>query len=296
MGCAMKLKLGVLCLLYVQVLFGFCEEATQDHSITIFVHGTYFMRKFFQYSPCRHLMYCPQGLTLAKYLPNHYHFYKIAQGCAQHDQNSYHMDQFYVFGWESERVNDANRNKSAKILVEQIYELVVDYYLRYDIIPKVRLIGYSHGGNVVLHTANYFPQYADLQNLDVEAWLFATPVQVINHDLVNSDCFSAIYSVYSKKDIIQKIDPQGLSHRKITKNHFWSDRTFCQNSRCVQVDFTVNGHAIGHSDFNELFPHFPKIKRLIEEKYDHHTRQESSCGKMIEVDFKMPKDNKGLPK
>lgn len=289
----MKMSMMLALLLMTSHLVS-TSRTTQDHSITIFVHGTYLMRKFLQYSPCRPLMYCPQGLTLAKHLPSHYHFYKMAHGCVACDQDLYSIDQFYVFGWESEHVNDANRNKSAKILVEQMYEVVVDYYMRHNVIPKIRLIGYSHGGNVVLHTANYLPHYADMHGMEIEAWLFGTPVQVISHDLVNSDCFSAIYSIYSKKDIIQKIDPQGMINRKITKNHFWSDRTFCPYSRCVQVDFTVNGHAINHGDFNLVFKYFPNIKKLVEEKSSH-----LPYGGMISVDFKEKLDTnnyKGLPK
>lgn len=282
----MNVKIAMILLLSsIELIMISSSQTTQDHSITIFVHGTYFMRKFFQYSPSRHLMYCPQGLSLAKHLPEHYHFYKMAHGCNACDKDLYSVDQFYIFGWESEHVNDATRNKSAKILVEQLYEVVVDYYIQHNVIPKIRLIGYSHGGNVILHTANYLPIYADLQDVEIEAWLFGTPVQVINHDLVNSDCFSKIYSIYSKKDIIQKIDPQGLINRNITKNHFWSDRTFCQNSRCIQVDFMVNGQAISHGYYNEVFQYFPKIKKLIESKSSHCV-----SGGMIAVDFKIIKE------
>ncbi len=279
----MKMKISMIALLLsIELVIISNHTTTDDHSITIFVHGTYLMRKVLQYSPCRQLMYCPQGLTLAKNLPDHYHFYKVAQGCVTCDEKLYSIDQFYIFGWESEHVNDANRNKSAKILVEQIYEVVVDYYVRHDVIPKVRLIGYSHGGNVILHTANYLPLYADMQDVEIEAWLFGTPVQVVNHDLVNSDCFKAIYSIYSKKDIIQKIDPQGLINRKITKNHFWSDRTFCEYSRCIQVDFTVNGQAINHAYYNVIFQYFPRIKKIIEEQSTN-----LDLGGMIAVDFKI---------
>jgi len=144
------------------------------------------------------------------------------------------------------------------------------------------LIGYSHGGNVVLRTADHLPFYADMKDVDIEVWLFGTPVQVVSHDLVNSDCFTAIYSIYSKKDIVQKLDPQGLRHRKLTKNHFWSQRTFSEESRCVQVDFTVNGQGIGHTYYNVIFPYFPKIKKIIEEKSAH-----LQDGGMIAVDFKI---------
>ena len=279
----MKINISVfILLLFIEMVVVADHATTEDHSVTIFVHGTYLMRKIVQFSPCRQLMYCPQGLTLAKNLPKNYHFNKMAHGCVTCDSDSYSIDQFYIFGWESEHVSDVARSKAAKTLVEQIYEVVVDYYIRHDVIPKIRLIGFSHGGNVILRTADYLPFYADMQDVEIEAWLFGTPVQVINHDLVNSDCFSAIYSIFSKKDIVQVIDPQGLRHRKITKNKFWSNRTFHESSRCIQVDFTVNGQGIGHSYYNLIFKHFPRVKKIIEERSYH-----LDVGGMIAVDFKI---------
>jgi len=265
------MKKMVLCIVLIlaEAIIVAKSITTQDHSITIFVHGTYFMRKVFHYSPYRHLMYCPDGLTLVKYLPKHYHFYKIAHGCVTCDYKNYSLDQFYVFGWDSEHINDRARNNAAKILVEEIMQIVVDYYIEHDVIPKIRLIGYSHGGNVVLHTANYIPMYADLADVAFEAWLFGTPVQAINHDLVNSESFDTIYSIYSTKDIVQKMDPQGLRNRNVPKNSFWSERTFHESSRCIQVNFTVNGDSISHSFYNEIFQYFPKIKKIIEEKSNH---------------------------
>lgn len=279
----MKFKIGMLLLLLCseKILYAL-GGATKDHSITIFVHGTYLMRKVWQYSPSRSLMYCPQGLTLAKNLPTHYFFYRMARGFIGCDSENYSLEQFYIFGWPSEHVNDKTRNEAAKILVEQIYEVIIDYYVKHDVVPKIRLIGFSHGGNVILHCANYIPEYADMQEIEFEAWLFGTPVQVISHDLVNSDCFKAVYSMYSKKDIVQKIDPQGMINWKMTKNHFWSDRTFCPYSRCIQVELTVNGESFGHSYYNNIFQFFPKIKKIVEAQSTH-----LECGGMIAVDFKM---------
>jgi hypothetical protein len=120
-----------------------------------------------------------------------------------------------------------------------------------------------------------------LHDVVFEAWLFGTPVQAVNHDLVNSDSFDSIYSIYSTKDKVQKMDPQGLRNRNIPKNSFWSERTFHESSRCIQVDFTVNGDAISHSFYNEIFQYFPKIKKIIEEKSKHFQSG------MITVDFSM---------
>lgn len=279
MKCTIKI-VAIVSLLFYD--FAQAEHATtHDDSITIFVHGTYFLRKLLQYMPCRQLIYCPQGLSLAKYLPEHYYFYKLAKSCIAFDPKHYTWDQFYIFGWDSEHVNDATRKKAAKRLVEQLYEVVVDYYIRHERLPKLRLIGYSHGGNVVLHMADFLPMYADMYDIDFEIWLFGTPVQVVSHDLVNSDCFTAVYSVYSQGDIVQTLDPQGLRHRKLGKNNFWSKRTFHQQARCIQIDFTVNGKPISHAYYHHLFQLFPKIKSMIEEK----TSDISSGTGMIEADF-----------
>ena len=249
-------------------------QPTHDHSITIFVHGTYLMRKFFQFSHYRPLMYCPQGLSLAKNLPTYYHFHRMAKGCMNCDKNSYNMDQFYIFGWKSEHVNDHTRNKAAKELVDQLYAVIFDYYNQHGIVPKVRLLGYSHGGNVVLNMANHLPHYPDI---DMEAWLFGTPVQQVNHNHIYSHCFRKIYSIYSKRDWIQTIDPQGIKNKNA---NFWSGKTFEENAPCIQVELTVNGQSIAHDYYNQLFQFFPRMKSLIElQAGDMHTG-------LIAVNFK----------
>ncbi|AXK60526.1 hypothetical protein [Candidatus Chromulinivorax destructor] len=249
-------------------------QPTEDHSITIFVHGTYLMRKLFQYSHYRPLMYCPQGLSLAKDLPDYYHFNKMAKGCMHCDCKSYNMDQFYVFGWKSEHVNDYTRNNSARDLVDQLYKVVTDYYTEHQVIPKVRLLGYSHGGNVVLNMANHLPYYPDIE---MEVWLFGTPVQQVNHNQVYTHCFKKIYSVYSKKDWIQVVDPQGIKNKNA---NFWSGRTFEENAPCIQVEILVNGKGIAHDYYNQLFQLFPKIKQAVDSQAGDMENG------MITVDFK----------
>ena len=264
----------ILMLLCCELQLISVSQTTKDHSITVFVHGTYLMRKFFQYSHYRPQMHCPQGLSLARDLPKHYHFHKMAKGCVACDNQSYHMDQFYIFGWKSEHVNDNTRNKAAKDLVDQLYQVIFDYYTEHHVIPKVRLVGYSHGGNVILNMANHLPSYVDFE---MEVWLFGTPIQQINHNQIYSYCFSKIYSIYSNKDWVQTIDPQGIKNKHAK---FWSGRTFEENAPCIQVQLAVNGEGISHDYYNQLFQLFPKIKKLIE------SESENIETGMIEVNFK----------
>ena len=177
----------ILLLLTYNIVASASSQTTTDHSITIFIHGTTPIRKFLEYSPARPFMYAPQGLNLAKELPHNYHFHKIAQNCVDLNAKSYSLDQFYIFGWKSEKVYDSTRQQAAQDLVNELQKLVNGYYLEHHVIPRVQLIGFSHGGNVVLNTANYLPLIVQNKKIKVEAWLFGTPVQQVNCDLINSD-------------------------------------------------------------------------------------------------------------
>jgi hypothetical protein len=257
-----------------------CEKTTINHTITIFVHGTFPARKFLQYTPIRSLLYCPQGLSLAKNLPQNYHFHKIAQGCVNEDPQLYSLHQFYIFGWKSEYINNATRMQAAANLVKQLQILVNNYNAQHNIIPKIQLIGYSHGGNVALNTAHYLPLKIKDKPIEIEVWLFATPVQQINQALVNSCYFTKVYSIYSKKDWLQRMDPQGLQDKKYKKKYFWSDRIFDPTYRCIQVSLTINNKSIGHTYYRCIFKYFPRIKNLIEKESQNLTSS------MITVDFK----------
>lgn len=247
------------------------EQTTTDHTITVFVHGTYPVGKLLRISPGRPLIYCPKGLSLAKDLPKCYQFHKMVQGCVDLNNQLYSFDQFYVFGWKSEKVYDSVRKQAAQDLVTDLQKLVKEYYKKHGIQPSVRLIGFSHGGNVLLHTAQFLPLMINQNKLNVEVWLFGTPVQQINCDFINSKNFTKVYSIYSQTDWIQRMDPQGLYTKKIRKTHFWSDRMFDTDSQCIQVNFTVNGKSIGHVQYISIFKYFASIQELIEQqvtKYD----------------------------
>jgi len=245
-----------------------CEQTTADHTITVFVHGTFPIRKALQYSPARFLIYCPQGLSLAKDLPQYYHFHKMAQGCVNLDPQRYSFDQFYIFGWKSEHVYHNTRMQAASDLVKALQDLVNNYYSEHHIIPKIQLIGFSHGGNVVLNTANYLPLIVENEKIIIEAWLFGTPVQHINQNFVNSENFNKIYSIYSETDWIQRMDPQGIRNNQCPKNNFWSNRMFNPEHKCIQVNFTVNNTSICHSYYRCIFKYLPTIQKSIEQKVE----------------------------
>ncbi len=158
------------------------------------------------------------------------------------------------------------RIKAAADLVSALQLVVNNYYIEYGMIPKIRLIGFSHGGNVVLHTANYLPLIVNDQHVQIEVWIFGTPVQHANKNLVNSKHFSKVYSFYSTKDWLQRMDPQGLRKAKIDIKNLWSDRMFELSDRCIQVEFTVNGKPISHTYYRSVFKYFPVMQLMVQEK------------------------------
>jgi hypothetical protein len=98
-------------------------------------------------------------------------------------------------------------------------------------------------------------------------------VQQINKSFVNCPYFSKVYSFYSSKDWLQRLDPQGLYTLPINFHKFWSDRTFDLADRCIQVQFHVQHQAISHMDYRSLFSYFPYIQTLVEEKTQEANNQ-----------------------
>jgi pimeloyl-ACP methyl ester carboxylesterase len=125
---------------------------------------------------------------------------------------------YYTFGW-SGLLSSTQRLNDAKIFYQALVE-EIERFRQKGIAVKVRLIGYSHGGNVVLNLAqarHYFKQSPPV--LIDEVVLLGTPIQRETDHLINDDMFKIIYQIYSCADRIQKLDFFSL-------NRFFSHRLF----------------------------------------------------------------------
>lgn len=135
-----------------------------------------------------------------------------------------YCNNFYTFGW-SGIVNHKQRCNDAAIFYKELKALVKRLKTTNPYI-KIRIVAYSHGGNVVLNMAQEHdndPQAADFV-ID-EVVLIATPIQC------ETDCYSLhpffkrIYNIYSRADCVQKKDC-------FSKIRFFSGRKFRDNKRC----------------------------------------------------------------
>src|SRR6266404_5896429 len=112
-----------------------------------------------------------------------------------HETNHY-----YTFGW-SGLLSPTNRYADSIKLLESLTLELQEKYWKNGIFPKIRLVGYSHGGNVCLNVAaarrNVYP--TSPISID-ELILVGVPIQTETDYLVTDPIFKKIYHFFSQKD------------------------------------------------------------------------------------------------
>jgi hypothetical protein len=124
---------------------------------------------------------------------------------------------YYTFGW-SGLLSPRMRSYEAEIFYKQLSDELKDYWSR-NIFPKVRIIGYSHGGNLSLATARYAQIEENNSYCIDELILIGVPIISETDYLVTTSYFGKIWHIYSMADRVQTLD---LS----SSDKYWSRRTF----------------------------------------------------------------------
>lgn len=263
-------------------------------TLTIFVHGTLinFLRPFLF-----NFLYCPHGLTPAHQFHQKYYLAHIAPTVAQLDPTLFSLDTFYYFGW-SGALSARERKKVAHHLYHAIIKIKKQYKATMGEEPHIRLICHSHGGNVALNVASVADKHK--KNLTIEQLiLLATPVQKETAPLVKHERFKQIYSFYSSSDLIQRLDPQGLSNfgRLITHHGLgdaldninrvgplFSERLFKPHSRLIQIKTKIFDKNLSHGDFLRLnfFTYLPKVLVWLE---THPQKNLLACKKHLALEL-----------
>lgn len=140
---------------------------------------------------------------------------------------------YYTYGW-SGLMSVSRRYKDAIGLYQAVAEKVAELK-RQGINPKVRIIGYSHGGNVLLNLALVRQQENNPYPLEVdELFLLGVPVQSETDYLVNDPMFKQIYHIYSRGDRIQKLD--FFSFKRFFSRRLFKPRAgFCLPDKLTQI-------------------------------------------------------------
>lgn len=126
---------------------------------------------------------------------------------------------YYTFGW-SGLLSTQVRYQEATLFYEQLEKEIAEYKNK-GIYPKIRVIGYSHGGYIALNLGAVFNDLK-LKNLTWsidELILIGVPVISDTDFLVSSNLFKKVYHFYSPGDRVQVVDC-------LATNRFFSHRTF----------------------------------------------------------------------
>lgn len=258
----------------------------QAVDITVWVHGTYPALRVLRASwcPVRPKIYVEEGLSLAKNLPKKYYFYKLAQSLHDINPKFYNLDHIYTYGWHSSNVSPRQRIKEGKKLYEAIQGLLTEYRKKYKDI-KLRVVGFSHGGNVILNMVSHLP-FKEMC-IPIEIILMGTPVQESTRELINNPHISKAYSFYSKGDWIQRIDVQRFHYNCPKGAPFLSERMFKDTDKVQQVCLTVNGKKIGHARYRSILQYLPDMMCQVEQKIVDYLDNE-----ILHFDYKISKKKK----
>lgn len=130
---------------------------------------------------------------------------------------------YYTFGW-SGLLSQTKRYIAAEDLYHQLTKELKNLK-KIHLNPFVRIIAFSHGGNVVLNLSavqNSDPFVKEPLIID-EFISISTPIQRETDHLVTDPMFKSVYHLYSKEDNIQALD-------MFSSQQFFSKRQFSQRS------------------------------------------------------------------
>ncbi len=119
--------------------------------------------------------------------------------------NKPEQNHYYTFGW-SGLLSPSIRLREARSFYVSLGHIIQKFRKR-GINPKIRVIGYSHGGNIVLGAAQgRRDNLTDFDYLIDEVILLGVPIQSETDFYINDPFFKKIYNVYSMADRIQTVD------------------------------------------------------------------------------------------
>jgi len=258
-------RLFKLFTLITSCTFSYAQKNLKHTPITIWIHGTRLhngniFKKFQDYKP---------GLHPAKSYPKQFHMHSIAQALFKANPHKFNIEDFYFYGW-SGKLCFKERKKEAFRLYTTLIALIKKYKEQGKK-PYLQIITHSHGGNVAIQLPCAFEKYKDTIKID-ELILLACPVQNKTKDLLQSSCFKKVYALFSQKDLIQVLDPQGLYQLNAYKQKkffpLFSERIFPSSDNLIQAEIKINDRCLYHIEF--IIPPFinllPKILKQMDEK------------------------------
>lgn len=171
-------------------------------------------------------------------------------------------DEYYAFGW-SGLVSHKLRYLEAGILYQQLSEVIKNLKAQGKN-PKVRIISYSHGGNLSIQLGAVHVTKTPSEQFTIdELYLNGTPVQIETDYLINSPVFKRVYNIYSKADSIQKLD--FFSFKRFFSNRKFTNRNnFELPEKLTQIRLSITDYT--PKDINSTIP-FPRDEKSLRKHF-----------------------------
>lgn len=124
---------------------------------------------------------------------------------------------YYTYGW-SGLLCYSSRQKASLFLYQKLIRLVKELKAK-NLNPKIRVLAFSHGGNVAVQMANFDPWSTLKSKLNIDELItLGMPVHRENDVLIRHPMFKKVYHFYSLGDIPQTLDfvstDYAASHRR----------------------------------------------------------------------------------
>ncbi len=180
---------------------------------------------------------------------------------SQHTGNA-PCQEYYAFGW-SGLVSHKLRYLEAGILYQQLHA-VMQQLKAQGKHPKLRIISYSHGGNLSIQLGAVHVTKTPAEQITIdEFYLLGTPIQIETDYLINSPVFKKIYNIYSKADSIQKLDFFSFK-RFFSKRKFINRKNFQLPEKLTQIKLKITDYT--PKDLNSHIP-FPRDEKLLRKHF-----------------------------
>ncbi len=145
------------------------------------------------------------------------------------------INYYYTFGW-SGLMSLTQRMEDAQHFYNELVSEIKKIHEHHLVMPRIRLISYSHGGNVCLNLAHAKDKNQSACLSIDELILIGSPVQRETKHLVADPMFKKIYNFYSLDDMVQPLD---VFTSKNSRRTFKPTKTFELPSKLKQINVRV---------------------------------------------------------
>lgn len=243
-----RIVLLIVWLLACNVSFVVADATLDPMWVTVYVHGTTsaiglkFIGRF-----CKDVAFGQPGVHHLNELPDNA-LLRADVDCLQKGApDRFCSEHFYTFGW-SGQLSFKARAQAGKDLFTGLKALLADYKCKYGFYPKLRIMTFSHGGNVALNMVQYLPFLVE-QHVYLELLIIACPVQKVTEKLIEHDEIDHVYTIASSRDLLQVVD-----FYTYDKKRYFPDRFFHTSKlNCHQIKVSINDRGLGHLDLLRSF-------------------------------------------